>query len=302
MRASTIAVVSAIAIGVALVAAPTSRACDVTRPTSPGARYGTYGNAYLGTNPDPEGVLKGLPVRTDPSTELRVSLAWWRWRTGQLSVTGRRLDAPAAPLRAELRSDPTQAGFQDSDLYVPSAGCWEIVGHLNEGELRIVTWIAPVAARDRPGTSGVQPTAGRRALTKAQELSRYWGSRPKRADSPLRAQNISDDEVREIQSVLGVGGHPELLNIAGVVTGCPCEDGPACREQVWVVNSAGGRMQGLMLSRIDAHWTIGPLQRWWIQRDDLDRRLRGSGNWNAWESATLALNAKYPACEAALPR
>jgi hypothetical protein len=30
-------------------------------------------------------------------------------------------------------------------------------------------------------------------------------------------------------------------------------------------------MAGLQLSRIGDHWVIGPVQQWWLDRQDLDR-------------------------------
>lgn len=69
--------------------------------------------------------------------------------------------------------------------------------------------------------------------------TRVWNTRPQRLEWPLRAENISDAEVRQIQAaVLGlVPG--ATVNIGGVTLGCPCEDGAGCTEQIWVVAHAG---------------------------------------------------------------
>jgi hypothetical protein len=100
--------------------------------------------------------------------------------------------------------------------------------------------------------------------------ARIWSSRPARRDEPLRYANLSDVEVREIQRVTHGVIPDAYVNISGVVTGCPCEDGPACTDQVWVVAYGAGEMKGLQLSRINRHWSIGPVQQWWLDDDALE--------------------------------
>ena len=103
---------------------------------------------------------------------------------------------------------------------------------------------------------------------------RYLQSRPRRLDVPLREENISDEEVREIEAVTKGFFPGAIVNISGVTTGCPCEDGPQCTSQVWVVAYRGERNNGLALSRIDDKWKVGLLQQWWIHYDKLHRRMR----------------------------
>jgi hypothetical protein len=87
--------------------------------------------------------------------------------------------------------------------------------------------------------------------------------RPQRRDGPLRYNNISDDEVREIQSAASEVVGNVMVQIGGVTTGCPCEDGPTCTDQVWVETEVHHKPFGLLLSKIQNHWVIGPVQRWW---------------------------------------
>ncbi len=87
---------------------------------------------------------------------------------------------------------------------------------------------------------------------------------PKRRDSPLRYVNISDNEVREIETLAAKVSIPELVNIAPVVTGCSCEEGTDCTEQVYIVGRYKDRHVGLQLSRIRNKWSIGRVQRWWL--------------------------------------
>ena len=106
-------------------------------------------------------------------------------------------------------------------------------------------------------------------LAERDRIRQIYQTRPVRLDGPLREENISDDEVREIEAVMTEYFPGAIVNIGGVTAGCPCEDGVSCDSQVWVVAHRASRSNGLMLSRIEDHWTIGPLQKWWRLRDRL---------------------------------
>jgi hypothetical protein len=124
---------------------------------------------------------------------------------------------------------------------------------------------------------------------------------PKRRDSPARYLNISDNEVREVQSAAFSYLPRSLVNIGTVVTGCPCEEGPNCADQVWlVVNSPDPNRQfvnkGLLLSKIDGRWTIGPIQKWWLSYDELkSRESTFSSIYEFWR-AEEKLKATFPTC------
>ena len=115
------------------------------------------------------------------------------------------------------------------------------------------------------------------AVASKREKSRhiYW-SRPQRLDEPLRDENISDEEVRQVEAVTDEIYPGAIVNISGVTSGCPCEDGPSCTSQVWVVAYRDGRNDGLMLSKIDDDWVVGPLQQWWLAWDKLQSRKRAT--------------------------
>jgi len=100
----------------AVASAPTtSRAfdCPVTRPTvfdpppgvAPDALFGagsSYGNGQLWVGGLGDG---GLIVRRPNSDgSIGNKFGWWRGTEGSLRITGRRLDAPAAALRADVPS------------------------------------------------------------------------------------------------------------------------------------------------------------------------------------------------------
>jgi hypothetical protein len=125
-------------------------------------------------------------------------------------------------------------------------------------------------------------------------LTRIGLTRPIRRNGPLRKANLSDDEAREIQSVMSLAYPGVLLNISGVVTGCPCEEGPSCSDQVWVVPKDDVKTPGVLLSRISDRWTVGPIQKWWMDRADLeaDTRLTRSQR----EEALYTFWEKFPKC------
>ncbi len=101
-------------------------------------------------------------------------------------------------------------------------------------------------------------------------------TRPRRLDEPLRAENISDDEVREIQAVIREVFPGAIANISGVTDKCPCEEGPACDSQVWVLAHRSDRYDGVLLSRIESKWMVGAIQLWWFRYDQLQSQMGSS--------------------------
>src|SRR5580700_8162792 len=60
----------------------------------------------------------------------------------------------------------------------------------------------------------------------AQFTRRYQNARTLKHS--LRAENIRDEEVKEIQMVVATLDRGFITSIGGVVAGCHCEEGPAC--------------------------------------------------------------------------
>jgi hypothetical protein len=118
---------------------------------------------------------------------------------------------------------------------------------------------------------------------------------PGRRDTPLRYLNITDSEVREIQSITRKFRMPELLNISPVVEGCACEEGTACTEQVFVVGNIGGQAHGLQLSRSKNRWGIGAVQRWWLEYAALKAREKVM-DYRSFENARNQLLLALPQC------
>lgn len=121
-------------------------------------------------------------------------------------------------------------------------------------------------------------------------------TRPQRRDSPLREENIRDEEVRQIQATASQVVSKAIINISDVVTGCPCEEGPACTDQVWILAHQSERTTRLQLSKISDHWTIGVVQRWWLEYEKLEARQHTFRPISAYFAAEDALKERFPAC------
>jgi hypothetical protein len=96
-----------------------------------------YGNGVLWVN-----LRNGpwTPDAVEPDGSIRIKAGWWKGYPGKLTVTGRRLDAPAPPLRCSINTD-----YKDSDFgplasyyWFPTEGYWEITGTLNDKPLTFV--------------------------------------------------------------------------------------------------------------------------------------------------------------------
>jgi len=115
--------------------------------------------------------------------------------------------------------------------------------------------------------------------------------RPRRTNGPLRAINVDDEEVREIQSVVADIVPGAIVNIGGVVAGCPCEDGSSCSAQVWIVAYNSNKSKGLLLSRIKNGWHVGPVQQWWLDYE----AVHSQGRRLSMEEED-ALMDRFPTC------
>ncbi len=121
----------------------------------------------------------------------------------------------------------------------------------------------------------------------------------------LREENISDIEVREIETEAREIHPGAIVNIGGVTVGCPCEDGQNCTNQVWIVAFKPQKSMGLMFSKIERHWKIGPVQKWWLDYESIFRSLKPIKRWrmlsniNWYEENQLKLenlNRTKPVC------
>jgi hypothetical protein len=118
---------------------------------------------------------------------------------------------------------------------------------------------------------------------------------PRRRDTPLRYLNITDSEVRELQVIARKYRMSELLNISPVVEGCPCEEGGTCTEQVFIVGRVDQKVYGLELSRRKNLWTVGVVQRWWLERAALEAREKVM-DIRSFQNARDRLLLEFPQC------
>jgi len=95
-----------------------------------------YGNGQLWV-----GGLASSGVIQFEAAESGWKLGWWRSVPGRLSITGRRLDDAASPLRASVPDGYGDSGFQASGVYFPTPGCWEITGTIGTASLTFVTFV-----------------------------------------------------------------------------------------------------------------------------------------------------------------
>jgi hypothetical protein len=132
-------------------------------------------------------------------------------------------------------------------------------------------------------------------LQEVRQIERAYELRPRRRDEPLRFENITDIEVREIQEVAAKFVPKAIVNISPVVTGCPCEEGPQCTDQVYIVANNLEDSLGLQLSRVQNLWQVGVMQRWWIRYDAL-RARRDKMDWRAYAASEAELFRDLPQC------
>lgn len=150
------------------------------------------------------------------------------------------------------------------------------------------------SAEERNDQSQMSPRA--REFLKRWELQKHvLALQPTRRDAPLRYLNISDNEVREIQLVAEKYVPKVLLNISPVVTGCACEEGPQCTEQVFIVAEKPGKSVGLQLSRIRNAWVVGNVQQWFLRYDAL-RAQQKEMDYDRFYRAEGELLREFPAC------
>ncbi len=132
----------------------------------------------------------------------------------------------------------------------------------------------------------------RAVLKRAEELY------PARRNTPLRDVNISDEEIREVEQITRKYLPRAYVNISPVVTDCPCEEGPACIAQVYVVAQTADKTRGIQLSRMNKQWNVGVVQQWWLRRDAVVRQHTGDAllDFYLHRKAVTELLEEFPMC------
>jgi hypothetical protein len=121
---------------------------------------------------------------------------------------------------------------------------------------------------------------------------------PGRRDTPLRDLNISDDEIREVEGIARKYLPQSFVNISPVVADCPCEEGPSCTAQVYVVATTRVSSRGLQLSRLNKRWNVSRMQQWWHRREAIVRQNTGDSMLDDYlnQKAVYELYEEFPLC------
>ncbi len=128
------------------------QACPATQPESvgpagvdPGSFFGwgsSHGNGKLWVGGLwPRGVIAAGPEFVHADGSIGMKFGWWRAAPGQLTISGRRLDGVAPPVRADIPSGYGSTGFQASGVSFPTEGCWEVTGRVGDTTLTFVTLV-----------------------------------------------------------------------------------------------------------------------------------------------------------------
>jgi hypothetical protein len=110
----------------------------------------SYGNREVSVGPFglwPDGTVifkPGGPGFVTRDGSLGMKFGWRRGVSGQLRITGRRLDAEAPPLRAEVPEGYEDRGFQATYIIFPTPGCWEVTGRVGDSGVTFVTKVVKV--------------------------------------------------------------------------------------------------------------------------------------------------------------
>lgn len=126
--------------------------CPVTVPTAAPPEIGDqlFGSGSAHGNEDlwvgglwPDGIIavhwSSSFVAADGSIGMK--FGWWRNVSGELEITGRRLDGSAPPLHAGVPDGYGGTGFQASGVSFPTEGCWAITGRVGSSHLTFVTLV-----------------------------------------------------------------------------------------------------------------------------------------------------------------
>ncbi len=124
--------------------------CPVSKPEKAPEDIGDrlFGSAVAFGNTDlwvgglgDEGVILADSRFAESDGSIGWKFGWWRMVPGRLTITGRRLDAPAPPPRASVPDGYGPQGFQASGVSFPTEGCWEVTGAVGGSKLTFVIFV-----------------------------------------------------------------------------------------------------------------------------------------------------------------
>jgi hypothetical protein len=129
--------------------------CEVTKPNDVAAgeekpARGSYGNREVSVGPFglwPDGTIEFKPGGAGFVTQsgaLGMKFGWMRGVSGDLKITGHRLDGEGPPLRSQVPAGYGDRGFQATYLIFPTPGCWEVTGHVGDSSVTFVTKVVKI--------------------------------------------------------------------------------------------------------------------------------------------------------------
>jgi len=129
--------------------------CPVSLPGPKVFNVGNYGNDALATDLPPGGVIVFTPKDGTPvNGPFGTKIGWFRVTPGELTITGRRLDATAPPLTAKIPASFGTHGFIPTGVTFPTLGCWEVTGRIPGKSLTFVTMVIQIpGAETGPATA-----------------------------------------------------------------------------------------------------------------------------------------------------
>ena len=110
-----------------------------TRPGDPD--QAAFTDTWYGD--DPNGLWAGLGRENEGVWTTSNRVLWWRLNPIPIEVSGRRLDADAPPLKADLIEGYEGFSHHISSISFPEPGCWEIEASAGDMQLRFVVGVAP---------------------------------------------------------------------------------------------------------------------------------------------------------------
>ena len=107
-----------------------------------------YGNGKLFVWAlDVHGTIVAPPDMVNRDGSIGWKFPWMRMVPGSLTITGRRIDAPAPPLKSYVPFGYGHTGFQASGVTFPGEGCWQVTGKVDHTSLTFVNLVITAAHR-----------------------------------------------------------------------------------------------------------------------------------------------------------
>jgi hypothetical protein len=90
----------------------------------------------------------------------------------------------------------------------------------------------------------------------------------------LREENITDEEVREVQKVVDEKMPGEIRRIGPVTVGCGCAERPGCTNELVIVVKTKAMADEVTLARVRKVWQLSELQQLELRRQRIREKRR----------------------------